>query len=236
MMLVSVDGERSEREQRVFVRSLERFGENRSHFDLLRPGEPGRVELEHFIYERFEAIHGARVTSFMPLLLGMWSGSACRAALGIRRASEGRLFLEDYLDQPAEQVIAGIRHMPVLRTTLVEIGNLVSGPGASTPLLYLLLLAVLARAGYRWLMFVATPEVQRGIRAAGLEIDAVCPADPGRIANVAAWGSYYAVHPQVMLGCVEDGMRHCTADAHLADALIRADASIATLASRLGAP
>ncbi len=140
------------------------------------------------------------------------------------------------LDQPAEQVIAGIRHMPVLRTTLVEIGNLVSGPGASTPLLYLLLLAVLARAGYRWLMFVATPEAQRGIRALGLEIDAVCPADPGRIANVAAWGSYYAVHPQVMLGCVEDGMRHCTADAHLADALIRADASIATLASRLGAP
>lgn len=230
---LAVDGERVARERRVVMRSFERLYSEDTRISLERPGDPGRAELERFITERFAAVHGARVVGFLPLLLGFWSGSVCRAALGIRPARADALFLEQYLDQPAEQVIAGICRVPVARATVVEIGNLVAAPGASTPLLYLLLLALLDRAGYRWLMFTATPEVHHGIRTLGFEIMPVCAADPGRLADASGWGSYYDSNPQVMLGCVEDGMRRSAADPRASALLRRADALIDELASRL---
>ncbi len=230
---LAVDGKRGEREQRVITRSFERLYREDARFSLERPGDPGRAGLERFIAERFAAAHGARVAGFLPLLLGFWSGPVCRAALGIRPARADALFLEQYLDQPAEQVIAGICRVPVARATVVEIGNLVAAPGASTLLLYLLLLALLDRAGYRWLMFTATPEVRRGIRALGFGIVPVCAADPRRLADTSSWGTYYDSDPQVMLGCVEDGMRRCAADPRASALLRRADALIDDLASRL---
>lgn len=220
----------------MIARSLDRLCAAGSRVRLVRQTDPGRSEVECFIAERFQAAHGARVAGLMPLLFGVWSGEACRAVLGIRPAAGGPLYLEHYLDQPAEQAIAAICRVPVSRATLVEIGNLVSAPGGATPLLFLLLLAVLDRAGYRWLMFTATPQVQRGVRALGFEIVSVCTADPLRVADTAAWGSYYDSRPQVMLGCVEDGMRRCASDARLAAALRRAETVVAELAARLDCP
>lgn len=229
-------GSRIERERQLISRSLHRLGAPGSQFRLLRATDPGRSEVEQFIAQRFQAVHGARVTSFLPLLLGAWSGGACRTALGIRAAAAEALFLEHYLDQPAEQTIAAICRAPVSRATVVEIGNLVSAPGMSTLSLYLLLLAVLDRAGYRWLMFTATPDVRYGIQTLGFELLTVCAADPRRVADSDSWGSYYDNGPEVMLGDVEDGMRRCKADVRLRAALLDAEAVVAELAAKLGAP
>lgn len=233
-VLVQRRGKGGEREQRVIARSFDRLCETGLRFSLERAGDPGRAELERFISERFQVVHDARVEGFLPLLLGVWCAAGCRAALGIRPASNGPLFLEQYLDLPAEQVVAGLCQAPVSRVMLVEIGNLVSAPGAATPLLYLLLLALLDRAGYRWLMFSATPEVERGIRALGFGLVAVCAADPRRVADSSCWGSYYDNRPQVMLGRVEEGMRVCSSDARLGTVLHRIEAVVAELATRLG--
>ena len=71
------------------------------------PGAPLRGELEHFVATAFQDQNGAQIGTFMPDLLGMRNVSGeLRAVAGYRTAQQERLFLEQYLDQPVEAVLA----------------------------------------------------------------------------------------------------------------------------------
>jgi len=138
-----------ERERRVISRSLQKLLVPGPNFALTIQSDPERAEVESFIANKFDQYHNARVTGFMPALLNIRSDDDYSAALGICPAKFGPLFLEQYLDQPAEQAVATVIRAPVSRESIVEIGNLVSTLNGSTALLYLVLVAVLHRAGYQ---------------------------------------------------------------------------------------
>jgi hypothetical protein len=81
---------------------------NRSYLlQVARPGDAARPELEALIQSAFRRQHDADIQRFMPGLLGLTgAGGRYVAAAGVRGAEEGPLFLERYLPQPVESLLA----------------------------------------------------------------------------------------------------------------------------------
>ncbi|MDH4172762.1 MAG: thermostable hemolysin, partial [Betaproteobacteria bacterium] len=86
---------------------------------------PERRAFEAFIAERFCRAYGARLTHFLPHLLGVMDGLArWQAAAGYAAAGAQALFLEQYLDRPIEQALGAAVGRPLARGSIVEVGNL----------------------------------------------------------------------------------------------------------------
>jgi len=177
-------------------------------FDAHLPGQRERATVEHYIAERFFAAHGARVHDFMPVLLTMGCNGQLTAATGIRSAAAQPLFLEQYLPQPVEDAVSQLARQSVARSQLAEIGNLVASQGGSSYLLFMVLTAILDRAGFEWVTFTATPQVRKVLAVLGLQTHVLCAADPARLTQGSAqeWGRYYATAPQVVAGRVPEAM------------------------------
>jgi hypothetical protein len=172
------------------------------------PGCPDRAAVEEYIAVQFHAVHGARIHDFMPVLLTMSCHGRTTAATGIRAAAAQPLFLEQYLSQPIENAVTAAAGTVVPRAHIAEIGNLVATRGGSSYLLFMVLTNMLEQAGFDWLVFTATPQVQKAIAHLGLQTRVLGRADPARLthSSAAEWGRYYASEPQVVAGKVSDAM------------------------------
>lgn len=186
------------------ARRLARLLDPAPAFRAFLPGSPGRAGVEDYIAQRFFAVHGASINEFMPVLLTMGCHGSTSAAAGIRAAGSQALFLEHYLESPVEGAVSAVAGAPVRRAGIAEIGNLVATRGGASYLLFMVLTAILGRAGFEWVVFTATPQVQRALSHLGLETDCLCKADPARLgpADAERWGRYYANGPRVVTGDV----------------------------------
>lgn len=179
-------------------------------FDLREHGAEHRSEIEGFIRQCFAAAHGARISHFMPRLLSLSTKRGdLIAAFGLRAASDTRLFLETYLDQPIEQVLQAQLGQPVRREEIIEVGNLSAlYPGAARWLI-VALTAMLHGEGYKWVTFTGTAALRNGFGRLGLRpvelgaatLDHLPPLDR------ADWGCYYDHAPKVMAGDIAYGYR-----------------------------
>jgi len=171
-------------------------------------GHPQRAAFEKFIAARFDRAHGARVTHFLPQLLGVRDArSRWKAASGYCAAIDGPLYLEQYLDRPVEEALTAALGWPVHRVGIVEAGNLTAiSPGMARTLVPLLA-RHLHRLGYRWVVFTATRELRNSLRKLGLEPLRLARADPARLRDGgASWGRYYQHDPLVMAGKIAHGL------------------------------
>lgn len=163
---------------------------------------PQRAATEAFIAAVYRRRFAAELRSFMPHLLAFRSpqGELC-AAVGLRCGSEGPLFVEHYLDQPAEQRIASNRCLPVSRRQIVELGSFAATtPGAARALI-LTVIPLLHDAGMRWVMWVATRQLRNAFDRLGLATRSLGPAQAHRLGEAAAdWGHYYDALPELLYG------------------------------------
>lgn len=166
-----------------------------------------KATLQHLIQHRFAQQHNAYIQHFMPRLFGLWQEEQPQAAVGLRLATSGPLFLERYLDGQAEDVLNQRFHQSLARKDIAEIGNLASlRPGLQRQL-FIYLAHQLAAEGIAWLLFTATPEVANGLRRLGLEPQPITPADPTRLGEEShLWGRYYQHRPWVMAGDLRHAM------------------------------
>lgn len=170
-------------------------------FDLHRPGDDSRPGVEAYIRSRFAAVHGARITHFLPHLVSVGHGPMHCAAVGLAMAHRGRLFAESYLDAPVERMIERQLGEPVTRADILEIGNLVSTWKGSSLLLFVFLSELIAHLGQRFVLFTATPEVERLLARLGYAPQVLVAADPAQLSDGGAqWGRYYERRPRVMFG------------------------------------
>ncbi|MFI0473139.1 thermostable hemolysin [Halomonas sp. HMF6819] len=160
-----------------------------------------KTALKQLIRKRFVLQHSAHIQHFLPRLFGVWQADQPLAAVGLRLASSGPLFLERYLDGQAEEILMKRFQSSLVRQDIAEIGNLVSlRPGLQRQL-FLYLAYQLAEEGIAWLLFTATPEVANGLRRMGFEPQPIMPADPERLGDEShLWGRYYKHRPWVMAG------------------------------------
>ncbi len=169
------------------------------HFDLHTPVSHRRARLEAYIADTYRSTYQARISQFYPLLLGMNITGETEAVVGLRPGFCRPMFLEHYLDLPIEQEIAALARCPVDRASLVEIGNLVSTRRGGSQLLFVVMAAALERAGYQWMVFTATPQVQKLVRRFNVELHDLANAEARQLGLQAEdWGSYYATRPKVM--------------------------------------
>ena len=171
-------------------------------------GTPFRDELEKFIAAAFRDQHGAQIGSFMPDLLGMRNVSGeLRAVAGYRAAQQERLFLEQYLDQPVEAVLAAKLGRQIERAQIIEIGNLASNGCRQARHLVSLLPRYLLDRGYSWVVFTATSLVRDVLSSVGAGMVELAVADRSRITvGNDMWGAYYRNDPRVMAGYLPDGL------------------------------
>jgi hypothetical protein len=171
------------------------------------PSNPAqRADLEGFIARRFDRAYGAKLTHFLPHLLGLRDdGGGWLAAVGYSGAGDGPLFLEQYLEAPVEQVLSRALGRPVARDRVVEIGNLAAVRAGIARVLIPGLAARLRREGFEVAVLTATRELRNAFQRLSLGPIVLAAADPARLRGAAAgWGSYYAHAPMVVGGRLSD--------------------------------
>ena len=168
-----------------------------------------RAVVEAYIKEGFRAAYGADLQSLMPRLFTLSSSEAgLLCAFGLRAAADSRLYMEQYLDLPVEEIISRHENCPVARSQVIEVGNLVSSPGGARAAI-ISLTRYLHRAGYRWVVFTGIATLRAAFMQLGLCPFVLAAADPARLdpSDLAAWGRYFVAHPQVMAGDIAAGFR-----------------------------
>ncbi|MES9832576.1 MAG: thermostable hemolysin [Candidatus Thiodiazotropha sp. DIVDIV] len=176
--------------------------------ETLKPGMAERVTAERFVKECFKQHYGADIHHFMPLLMSLSDQQDnMMAVLGFCHADSDPLFLENYLNQPVEQVLASKIMMPVDRARLVEVGNLAVATAGGGRWLITALTAYLSNSGAEWALFTIGPALINAFNRLGLELielgeaEAECLSEEEQL----RWGRYYDQRPRVMAGNIAHG-------------------------------
>lgn len=182
---------------------------------LCSPNGVDRDRLESYIQDGFQRRHGAAVHHFLPVLIGLYDAAgALVGAAGYRQAHRETLYLEQYLGEPIEVVIARrFPGTPVGRADVAEIGNFACRDCATAMAMVEVLAGLLLDRGHRWSVFTATRTVRGIMRHLGIGLTELGPADKSRVVVTGDdWGTYYDTDPRVMLGYVPSyrGPRHPT--------------------------
>ncbi|WP_295951558.1 thermostable hemolysin [uncultured Xanthomonas sp.] len=168
---------------------------------------PDRAQVEAFIARVYHERYGAVLRGFLPHLLAYHGADGrLQAALGLRCASEGPLFVEQYLAQPAELAIAERMPRRVVRTELVEVGNFAAEHAGDARAMIRALTCTLHGAGLRWVLFVATRQLRNAfdrLHLATVELGEARGQDLRD--DPSDWGDYYAAQPRLMFGHIAAG-------------------------------
>jgi Thermostable hemolysin len=164
-------------------------------------GSPARAEVEAFIHAVFKRAYNAEVTNFMPHLVALRDNNGVlMAAFGLKKASEGPLFLEQYLDEPIESLISKKLHKPISRDEITKIGNLAVANPRNAGVLIAHVIQHSLDMGIEWCVATAHHSLQNGVVKGGRDVYPLFPADKARLSpeEQAKWGSYYDRMPQVV--------------------------------------
>lgn len=166
-----------------------------------------RDAAERFIAGRFHTAFGANIAEFFPLLLSRSDTGKLASVIGIRPGTVRPLFLEQYLEESLEEAISQASGKKIARESLVEIGNLASRCKSGNQLMFTLLTAVLAKAGYTWVVFTATEQIRLLLRRLRFKPMTLCTANPAKLVNRnQQWGDYYQSQPKVQAGNIKEAL------------------------------
>jgi len=177
--------------------------------EIVEAQDSHRKQVEAMIHARFQDAYDANVHHYMPQLLRLRSRDNCEdiAMLGFRPARAEPLFLERYLDQPIELVIATHVGHAVARNEVVEVGNLADFRPGGARAAIVAATAFLYGAGYRWVAFTGIPLLYNAFYRLGLEPTIIAEASASRLQEEEQdeWGHYYDNTPKVMFGNIHEG-------------------------------
>ncbi|WKE64690.1 thermostable hemolysin [Gallaecimonas kandeliae] len=184
---------------------LAKYAEADVQVHLSREGTETYDRIKHFACARYADVHQARLRHFLPLQYLLSKNQQWLASCGLRNAEGQSLYLEQYLDEPIERLLAAKVGRPVARAQVVEVGNL-AGEAGGARLMILALTRHLAQCGVDYVVFTATRELQSAFARLGLEPWFLADASAERLNEGAQdWGRYYQNKPAVFSGSVRLG-------------------------------
>jgi hypothetical protein len=164
-------------------------------------------DIVQFIRSRYAVVHEATPPVAYRRFLSRMRSPARGAALGFRRAGDGPLFLEQYLDQPIELALRPYFGDDVERARVVELGSLAANSGLAMIELWLATAQELA-AGADIGVAVLTRPLRDMFGRLGIGLHQLGPAHAARLGDAAnEWGSYYDNDPVVCAGSLREGQR-----------------------------
>lgn len=174
---------------------------------LLAPDDKDRRSAQDLIARRYEEQFGVRIVPDYPQFLTLQNRSGdIQSAVGIRRAADAPLFLEQYLDQPVEEAlaVAGLGRHP--RSAIVELGSLASLSNRASLYLIAAMAAYMQQKGFAVATVTGTRRLRRIFSLFDLDLSTLAAARAERLTGPARdWGSYYDDDPQVLAAPVA----HC---------------------------
>ncbi len=176
--------------------------------EALEPDHPGRAETERFIHQRFGTEYDANLHHYMPHLVRLSTREGeMVAAVGYRDAARHNLFVEHYFDEPIEAVVGRKQGLNILRSDIVEVGNLADAHPGGARAAITALTAYLYGAGFRWVVFTGVVKLRNAFFRLGLDPVQIGDADPNRLSEDERreWGRYYLAGPRVMAGDIHEG-------------------------------
>lgn len=171
-------------------------------------GGQANNDTTHFIREKYRETYNAHLVECMPWLLNLFDAQGeLRAACGIRRATAGPLYLEQYLDRPAEELLSQHFHSDISRSSLVEVGNFAAIDGPSAQVMFAAVCLLLNRYHFSHVVFTGTHKIRHIFSRLRLTPVMLTDAQPERLSdNPEQWGTYYQYQPQVMAGELAEGL------------------------------
>lgn len=185
---------------REFVKS-KRYQINEITTTTVNIGDTTRAEVEAFIYKVFKSAYGADVTLFMPHLVALRDDDGVlMAAFGLRPATGGHLFLEQYLDDSIESILSEHLNKQVTREQITKIGNLAVANPRNAGVLVAHIIQHTLDLGIEWCVATAHHSLQNSVIKSGRDVYPLSPADKARLSieEQAKWGNYYHHLPQVI--------------------------------------
>jgi hypothetical protein len=176
--------------------------------DFYNSETSSRHQVEDFIHHVFKRAYKADLHNYLPDLMALRNKSnRLVAALGMRKADSGKLFLENYLNAPVEDAVSQLHGSRVTRDKIMEVGNLASVHRGGLRQLIVALTSYLSGVGSEWVVFTAVPAVRDAFAAMDLNLHPLAKADKACLdeQEQAAWGTYYESGPVVVAGRVEEG-------------------------------
>ncbi|WP_064604333.1 thermostable hemolysin [Photobacterium sp. J15] len=163
---------------------------------------PLRHEVEQYVANRYEHAFHAHLNEFMPIFLAIYDPqNKLLSACGYRVASKEKLFLEQYLNQPANTLISKRYAEIISRDKLIEFGQLASFSPGMSPIHFMLMTNYLVERGFEWCIFTATDTLYAMMCKLKLNPSVLADANPNDIPNAdSVWGSYYQHRPRICCG------------------------------------
>lgn len=146
------------------------------------------------IKQAFTDKYGASISFFLPQILEIEEDRLTAGALGAKYLdSRTSTYLEKYLEDPIENVLAKATQTCVARETLAEIGNFVAFKPGAARWLIISLCFILHSNQKSWAIFTARIELLNAFRKLGLPIQILAQADKMRLEENErkSWGCYY---------------------------------------------
>lgn len=128
------------------------------------------------------------------------------ACTGISSAKQGPLFVERYLDVPAEELIAADLQADCNRAEIMQIGSVASVRATAGAELFKALALVLWAQGCRYAVMTSTQRSLALQRRLGIVFNPIGEADPARLDpdELKNWGTFYDQKPLVVYAVIAD--------------------------------
>ncbi|SHO57009.1 thermostable hemolysin [Vibrio quintilis] len=175
---------------------------------VIEPHHALRQRAEQYVVDRYASAFDAQIEAFMPVFLALVQQDEIQSVCGYRAAAEDTLFLEQYLDYPAEQLISEHFSQPVSRESLIEFGQLAAFSKGFSPLHFYLITRHLAALNYQWCICTVTDPLFALMKRMGLNPVVIAQADPARVENAHLWGRYYQTQPRIVAGNIRQGLQY----------------------------
>jgi len=174
-------------------------------FSEILPGTTMEQSVTAFIRRRFQQAYGAEPNLRIPSLLALTTAQgSLMAAVGVRNAGAGKLFLEDYLTEPVQTLMP---EPGIERRRIAEIAHLAGVEAGVSRYLFASLSVWLDGAGYDWVVCTGTDQLRNSFHRLGIATRVLADADPSKLPDGGAgWGRYYDHHPVVMAIRVVEAM------------------------------
>ncbi|GHZ24177.1 thermostable hemolysin [Vibrio cholerae] len=177
--------------------------------EVITPTHPRWNEAIKLVDERYQQAFDAHLTAYMPAYLALLDKQVMKSVCGYRIAEQEPLFLEQYLDEPADRLLAQRFACPIPRGKLIEFGHLASFGRGLSAFHFRLMAQQLVAMGFEWCIFTATDPLHALMRRFGLQPTLIAQASPARIPNASQiWGTYYQHRPRIWAGNLVHGCTH----------------------------
>ncbi|MFG0607329.1 thermostable hemolysin [Vibrio mimicus] len=163
-------------------------------------------EATSLVHERYQQAFDAHLTTFMPAYLALLDQAEMKSVCGFRIAEHEPLFLEQYLDEPADVILSERFACAIARGKLIEFGHLASFSRGLSAYHFRLIAQQLVAMGFEWCIFTATDPLHALMRRFGLQPTLIAKASSARIPNATqVWGTYYQHSPRILAGNLVQG-------------------------------